>query len=169
MRGEKHVQVVTSGNKAQITLLACENAAGYSLPPFVVYKRKRLTLELSKSEVQGTTYGLSSSGWMDRELFTYWFGKHFLLYALSVRLLLLLVDSHSSHYNPQNIKFAIEQGVIVFCLPPITTHTCQLLDVTVFHRLKSCGDQDVICMIMSKHPGKILTKYQFWRGQWCRV
>lgn len=39
---EKHPYAITSGNKAQITVLACTNASGYTIPPMVVSIRKCL-------------------------------------------------------------------------------------------------------------------------------
>ena len=36
-KGTKHPRAITTGNKTQITVLACCNAAGYCLPPFVLY------------------------------------------------------------------------------------------------------------------------------------
>ena len=45
MRGQKHVNVITSGNKTNITVLACVSANGYALPPMVIYSRKSLLHE----------------------------------------------------------------------------------------------------------------------------
>ena len=97
---------------------------------------------------------------MDGELFTDWFHRHFLFHAPSARPLLLLLDGHSSHYNLQFIKTAIENGVIVFCLPPNTTHACQPLDVTVFHSLKTYWSEECD-RSMSSLPGNIVSIYQF--------
>ena len=105
-----------------MTVLACASASGYILPLMIVYKRKNLTPQLRAEEVDGTTYGLSPSGWMDGELFHEWFHLHFLQYAPAVRPLLLLLDGHSSHYRLEFIHEASTQEVIVFCLPPNTTH-----------------------------------------------
>ena len=117
VKGQKHVNILTSGNKRNVTILACVSASGYSLPPVIIYSRKSLTPELSRGEVVGTIYGLK-----------HWFHRHFLEYAPAARPLLLLLDGHSSHYSPEFIRQACESGVIVFCLPPHTTHvtsTCR--------------------------------------------
>ena len=42
-KGTKHPRAITTGNKTQITILACCNAAGYCLPPFVLFDRKALS------------------------------------------------------------------------------------------------------------------------------
>ena len=121
IRGQKHIHVINSGSKARVTVLACANAAGYAIPPMIIFQRKNLTTQLT-TKVPGSIYGLSDSGWMDSELFGEWFHRHFLNYAPSARPLLLLLDGHSSHYNLEFIRQASSEGVVVFCLPPNTTH-----------------------------------------------
>ena len=44
---------------------------------------------------------------------------------------ILLVDGHSSHYVPEGVRSAAEQGII-FCLPPHSTYVTQPLDVSFF-------------------------------------
>ena len=122
VRGQKHVHVVNSGNKTHISVLACVSASGYAIPPMVVFQRKTLIPQLTTGEVPGTIYGLSASGWMDRELFQEWFHRHFLQHVPASRPLLLLLDGHSSHYSLECIREASLEGVIIFCLPPHTTH-----------------------------------------------
>ena len=55
---------------------------------------------------------------MDTELFERWLTDHFLKHAVGARPLFLLLDGHSSHYQPDLIRRAKEHGVILFCLPP---------------------------------------------------
>ena len=87
--GQKHPYSVTSGDKSQITVLACASASGYSIPPMVVYDRKSLQLDdMTVGEMPGTFYGLSESGWMNGELFEEWFMHHFLVHAPPARPLL---------------------------------------------------------------------------------
>ena len=134
--GVQHSQVVCAGNKAQVTVVAYCNAAGYTMPPMLIFDRKTLKPEMGTGEVPGTMYGLSSSGWVDGDLFELWFTHHFLPYAPPTRPLLLLLDGHSSHYLPNVVKKAAEEQVILFCLPPHTTHLTQPLDKGPFGPLK---------------------------------
>ena len=60
---EKKVHCQTSGNKMQITILACGNAAGTMIPPMVIFEGKRLNPEWTKGEVPCTLYGMSDKGW----------------------------------------------------------------------------------------------------------
>ena len=57
---------------------------------------------------------------MDTELFRGWLTDHFLEHAVDVRPLLVLLDGHSSHYQPDLIRFARDHDIILFCLPQIT-------------------------------------------------
>ena len=75
--GSKNPSFMSGSSKSQITVLACTNAAGYAIPPFVIFKRKSLNPELTVGEVLGTLYGLSDTGWMKADLFYYWFKEHF--------------------------------------------------------------------------------------------
>ena len=107
---------VGSGNKSQVTIVGCVNAAGACILPMVVWNRKTLAPELTEGEVPGTIYGLSSNGWM----FDKWFSNHFLRYAPCVRSILLLLDGHSSHYCPDTIRLAAQEKVIVFTLHQVS-------------------------------------------------
>ena len=56
--------------------------------------------------------------------------------------------------------FAKEHGVIMLCLPPHTTHESQPLDCGVFGPLKTQWSH--VCHIyFQKHPGKVITWFQF--------
>ena len=67
--GSRNPSHIIGNTKAQIIVLACSCAAGYVIPPFVIFNRKSLSQELTRGEIPGTLYGLSDSGWMSRDLF----------------------------------------------------------------------------------------------------
>lgn len=97
---------------------------------------------------------------MDTQLFKGWLTDHFLQFAVSARPLLLLLDGLSSHFQPELIQYAKDHDIIVFCLPPHTTHESQPLDASVFRSLKQHW-QDVSHSYMQSNPGKLITKYNF--------
>ena len=99
IKGQGHPCLVSAGNKKQIMVLACASAAGYTLPPLVIFSRKALNPNLTVGEVPGTMYGLTDSGWMDREVLDNWFTHHFLAHVTALRPVLLSLDGHSIHYN----------------------------------------------------------------------
>ena len=158
--GQKHPYTVTSNEKAQITVLACGNAAGYCIPPMVVFDCKTLKLVMTTGEVPGTFYGLSESGWMDTVFFEEWLKNHFLLYAPPARPLLLLLDGHTSHYQLDVLRIAAAEGVIIFCLPPHATHILQPLDNGAFGVLKQHWSK-ACHRYCSKNPGKVVNRYNF--------
>ena len=44
----------------------------------VVFTGKHFNAQLSNGELPDTLHGMSPNGWMDQELFSAWFLKHFL-------------------------------------------------------------------------------------------
>ena len=135
-RGEKNPISVSSGSKSRVTVVACVSATGQTIPPLIIWKRKTMSPDMAIGEVPGTQYGFSDSGWMQAKLFDSWFRKHFMRYAPASRPLLLLLDGHSSHYCPDTINLAAENGIIIFTLPPNTTHLTQPLDKGIFGPFK---------------------------------
>ena len=61
-KGQKKVRSKTSGNKSQITVIACVNATGQTIPPFVIFDAKMLNVDWTQGEVPGTKYGISATG-----------------------------------------------------------------------------------------------------------
>ena len=77
--GERIPVMVTSGNKGQLTIVACTNATGYCIPPMVIIDRKNLSQTFCE-EVPGTIYGQSTSRWMNIELF------HFMVFTAFLKV-----------------------------------------------------------------------------------
>ena len=122
-RGTKKVYGRASGNKMQITIVACANAAGHTLPPMIIFKGEHLNHDYTKVEVPNTLYGMSKQGWIDSELFYCWLSNLFVPNIPPARPVLLLLDGHSTHYTPEAVRKAHDEGIIMLCLPPHTTHT----------------------------------------------
>ena len=80
-KGLKKVYGPSSGNKYQITVLACDNAASTVLPPMVIFKGERLNHEWTKGEVPNTNKNI-----------------------LQTWPVILLLDGHSLHYTPEAIR-----------------------------------------------------------------
>ena len=75
---------------------------------------------LDHPEVTGTRYGLGGNGWINTELFEGWLEEHFIRHAVPGRSLLLLLDGHSTHYQPDMIRFARDHDVVMLCLLTLT-------------------------------------------------
>ena len=122
--------------------------------------RKSIINAWTKNEVPGTKYGLRDKGWITTELFEGWLTELFLPCTVSARPILLLLDGHSTHYQPDVVRFAQEHDVIMLYLPPHTSHETQPLDCGVFGPLKrhwssACHD------FFQKNPDKVVTKFHF--------
>jgi len=79
---------------------------------------------------------MSENGWTDDFLCKEWFKNSFIPQATarntSHKPILLIYDGHGSHDTLELITLARENNIILFCLPPHTTHRLQPLDVGVF-------------------------------------
>ena len=83
---------------------------------------------------------------------------------------MLLLDGHSTHCDLTSLKFASDQGIIIFCLPPHTTHECQPLDCSLFKPLKEHWKQECH-KFYSKNPGRVINKLNFngiFRNVWLK-
>ena len=159
-KAQKEFYSVSTGNKGQVIVLACVSVGGACIPPMIILNRKGLREGMTDGEIPGTLYAFSPKGWIDTELFENWFFHHFLMYAPPIRPLLLLLDGHSSHYGPAFVNKAAEEKVIVFCLPPHSTHRTQPLDKGAFSPLKRYWAEECH-KFLSANPGKVITHYQF--------
>ncbi len=159
-KGQKKVRYRTSGQKSQITVIACGNATGQLIPPFIIFSGKQLNPLWTKNEVNGSRFAVSDNGWVDQELFSFWLTDQFIPHATSRRPLLLILDGHSSHFEPYSIEFARSHDVVIFCLPPHTTHECQPLDTSFFSSLKSHW-QNSVHKFYQENPQKVVSKVNF--------
>ena len=160
MKGTKKVRYRQSGKKGQVTIVGCASASGHAIPPMVIFDAKRLNPAWTEGEFPGTKYGLSDSGWITSDLFEAWLCEHFIQHAVSARPLLLVLDGHSTHYQPQLLRVAKEFDIIILCLPPHTTHEAQPLDCGVFGPLKSHW-ANVCHSYLQQNPGRVITRFQF--------
>ena len=134
---------------------------GQAQPPFIIYAAKQLSELWTRDSIAGSRYAVSDKGWIDQEFFFFWFKEHFLTHAVNRRPLLLLLDGHSSHFEPATIKFAKDNNIAVFCLPPRTTHECQPLDCSCFGPLKK--HWQVCHSFYQENPGQVISKLNFCR------
>ena len=97
---------------------------------------------------------------MNTELFELWFKYLFLPNAPPVRPLLLIMDGHSTHYQPNVIRLAAAEQIILFCLPPHTTHLTHPFNKGCFGLLK-CAWKKHCLEFLSHNVGKVVTRYEF--------
>lgn len=137
--GKRHASQVVSADRGEnVTLCAIINALGNSVPPCLVFPRKRFQPGMLLGAPSGSL-GLSNpSGWMTATLFMEVL-KHFVKHTRCSPLnkVLLLLDNHESHLSLDAIDYCRANGIVLLTFPPHTTHKLQPLDKTVFGPLKT--------------------------------
>ncbi len=125
---------VTSERSATTTILGCGNALGYQIPPYFVFAGARMRDELLEGCCTGAQGTVSKSGWSNSVVFFEYLNSHFIKYAKSGpdQHILLLYDGHRSHISPFLVDWAAENKIILFVLPPHTSHILQPMDVGCF-------------------------------------
>ncbi|XP_060573021.1 uncharacterized protein LOC132730954 [Ruditapes philippinarum] len=154
-------QAVTSPRSSTVTIIGGGNAVGNQIPPYYIFPGKRWNSEFLNGAPTGADGEMSDSGWSNSLIFQNYLTKHFIKYAnvSSDTPTLVLFDGHKSHVQLSLVDWAREKNIILFVLPPHTSHITQPLDVGVFGPLKSMYYRE--CQLyLQKHPGQKITKYE---------
>ena len=161
-KSSRRPQFITSPRSALTTLITCGNAAGDSLPPFIIYKGKKVMEQLRKGGLPGTRVEISDSGWSNSSLFETFLKSHFTPYVNARRKegepVILIYDGHKSHVSIPVIKHARANNIILFVLPAHTSHFLQPLDVGVFSPMKAYYN-GACSRYLREHPGEVITRY----------
>ncbi|XP_041356365.1 uncharacterized protein LOC121373701 isoform X1 [Gigantopelta aegis] len=137
LKGDKSAMVAKYVS-SPLTVVACGNAAGTYLPPFLIFKGKKKKTELSEKYSEGTEVRMSEMGWSDSVLLTDFVKHHFCNCTMGDNsdVKLLLYDGRASHINIGLIDWAREHKIILFLLPPSTKNPIQPSDVGCFEEFK---------------------------------
>ena len=137
-RGDKTPQSLLGGSgRENITVQVCGSVTGEILPPYIVYKGKKLMHDTTRGGPKGARYTVSLNGWMTTDTFLDWFESVFLPSIPDrTKPTVLIVDGHSSHVAFQVRQLAVANNVTLLKLPPHTTHILQPLDVGLFKGAK---------------------------------
>lgn len=164
--GEKHVfEESANQQKTNITVLANVCADGRLPPPLIIYPRKRITAHMAEHfpEQFECCVGKSDRGYITFEtLYEYlcnsfndWLNDNNVQ-----RPIILWTDWHETRSNYFLAKELLELNIIMYGLPPNTTHIMQPLDVAVFGPLKKAwakGAKD----FEHKNPDSMITQTNF--------
>ncbi|XP_053374013.1 uncharacterized protein LOC128546748 [Mercenaria mercenaria] len=156
-------QSVTSPRSKNVTIIGGANAIGNHVPPFYIFPGKRWNDSLLDGAVAGAAGGMSESGWFNRGLFEEYIINHFARHVGLDRgdrpTTLILYDGHKSHLSLTLTQWAKDHRVILFVLPPHSSHLTQPLDVGVFGPMKKFFYQE--CKLyMHANPGVSITRYE---------
>ncbi|XP_070182914.1 jerky protein homolog-like [Littorina saxatilis] len=114
-KGKHQIGSMSSGERGvNTTIVVCASAAGNYVPPFVIFKRKRMPPSLAEGSPVGSVVTCNDSGWMDGNMFYTWL-QHFIKHVMPnvEEKVLIVLDGHKSHTsNLDAINLAREHGVI---------------------------------------------------------
>ncbi|KAK3096889.1 hypothetical protein FSP39_004441 [Pinctada imbricata] len=162
-KGSRNVLGRTTSNRTNVTIMGCVNAVGESMPPmFIVKGKTSRSLHGFNTEAapEGSMWGFQEKGWMTDSLGEIWFRDIFLRHCGTERPQLLILDGHSSHETLAILEMALEENIIMLCLPPHSTHALQPLDRSVFGPLNS--SYNTVCSdYLNENPLNSVTKWTF--------
>ncbi|KYG44865.1 hypothetical protein M433DRAFT_155121, partial [Acidomyces richmondensis BFW] len=117
---------VIKGRQEWITAIECVSAAGYAIPPLLIFK----------AEYTNTSwiprFSTSNSGWTSNSHAFEWIRTVFepcTRPASPEERRLLTMDGHSSHITADFIAFCIDNAIDILILPPHCSHALQPLDI----------------------------------------
>lgn len=157
---ECKAQVVMSERSKTVTVIGGGNALGHQIPPFFVFPGARMIPELMNGKTPGTAGVMSSSGWSNSEIFAQYMKKHFLTYCQGRNVddtILVLYDGHRSHVSLGLIEWAKQNSIVLFVLPPHTSHVLQPMDIGCFGPLQLKYNQG--CSKFARMHHRVVTRY----------
>jgi hypothetical protein len=155
-------KAVEPGNREWVTLIAAINAAGWSVPPFLIFAGQYHLSAWYEAEIpREWVIAVSDNGWTNNELGVAWlkhFDTHTKTRVIGTRRLLIL-DGHKSHHSLEFQEFCKENNIYTLCMPPHSSHLLQPLDVGCFSPLKRAYSREVESLI--RHHINYITKLEF--------
>ena len=157
-------QNITSSRSQNVTIIAAGNALGNSIPPYFIFPGHRWNDEFLNGAYIGADGEMSKTGWSNSVVFHNYITKHFAKYArLSENKTavphLILYDGHKSHISLTLASWAKKHNVVLFVLPPHSSHVTQPLDVAIFGPFKAMYYSECQAY-MRRNPGANVSKYQ---------
>ena len=77
-----------------------------------------------------------ANSWMETAQFYGWVSNHFVKRIPPIRPIVLLIDGHGSHIDYHPSLFCAGEGILLFRLPPHTSHEIQPTDREFFAAFK---------------------------------
>ncbi|KAF7566706.1 hypothetical protein PtrM4_150260 [Pyrenophora tritici-repentis] len=154
---------IQPGNREWVTLIAAISAAGWSVPPFLIFAGQyHLSAWYKEAEIpRDWAIAVSDNGWTNNELGVEWlkhFNAHTQARSVGARRL-LIIDGHKSHQSLEFQELCKENNIHTLCMPPHSSHLLQPLDVGCFSPLKRAYSREVESL-MRNHINHI-TKLEF--------
>jgi hypothetical protein len=155
-------KAVQPGNREWVTVIAAINAAGWAIPPFLIFAGQyHLSAWYEEDIPRDWAIAVSDNGWTNNELGVEWlkhFNAHTKARVVGARRLLVL-DGHESHHSLEFQELCKENNIYTLCMPPHSSHLLQPLDVGCFSPLKRAYSREVEALI--RHHINHITKLEF--------
>ena len=151
-----------ASTKAQVTALICIGADGTALPPYILFLGKSVKSSYALDLPEGSRIYATDLGWMTQEASYFWISTVFIpsLPPKDERqFIMLLVDGHSSHKEFRTSKFCRQENIILFSLPPHTSHVLQPLDRGFFGPFKSYFRSE--CAAFTQRMQSAINRFSF--------
>jgi hypothetical protein len=117
--------------------MLCATAAGELLPPYVVYKAKKVWTTWIEGGPEGTKYDCTKSGWFDGVTFENFFFRTLLPHARRKDgKKAVICDNLASHVSDKVVEACKKHQIKFIFLPPNSTQWTQPLDVAFFAPMK---------------------------------
>jgi hypothetical protein len=135
-----HCYALSTTNRDYVTVIECVSASKRLLPPMVILPGKNLLeVWVTKTDMpRKFTLATSDTDYANNELSFAWL-RHFEQHSREGQVgeyRFLLLDSFGSHCTLDFVQFCEDHKILLFCLPPHTTHFLQPLDVLLFSAYK---------------------------------
>src|SRR5271156_6401631 len=127
---------------------------GEKIPPYVTFKGQNLmTNWFPKKLPKEWKFVANASGWTNNFHGVEWL-KHFnsvtrKYFKSPDDYYILICDGHDSHVSAKFVSICIQNHIVLFLLPPHSSHLLQPLDIGVFSPLKRAISTEVSCFVRS--------------------
>jgi hypothetical protein len=156
-------KAIQPGNCEWATVIQGINAAGWAIPPFLIFASQyHLSAWYKEEDIpRDWAIAVSDNGWTTNELGVEWL-KHFIKHTdgkvVGARRLLIL-DGHESHHSLEFQELCKENKIYTLCMPPHSFHLLQPLDVGCFSPLKRAYSREIETLI--RYRINHITKLEF--------
>jgi hypothetical protein len=139
------------GNREWATLIVGINAAGWSIPPFLILTGQyHLSAWYEDATIpRDWVIAVDDNGWTTNKLGVEWL-KHFDAYTKTRTIgagRLLILDGHESHNSLEFLEYCQENNIYTLRMPPHSSHLLQPLDVGCLSPLKRAYSREIESLI----------------------
>lgn len=156
----KQLGSLTSAERGtNVTMLACINAVGQSVPPLFVFPRVHYKEHMNNGGPPGCIGAANPSGWSTAKIFLQ-FLEHIINHTKPTveKPILIIMDNHDTHISIEIIDKAKDNGVVLLTIHPHTSHKMQPLDRGVFGPYKTFYNKAAEDWMLT-NPGKPISIY----------